>query len=70
MRDELETRPTPSKELEPGQLDDNLRHLVYSWLQVAQRGQTPSYTIPQSKLKSICLETRGHAGDRPNRHSA
>ena len=29
MRDEVSTRPMPSKELEPIQLDDQLEHLVY-----------------------------------------
>ena len=29
MRDELDTRPTPSEELEPVQLDDQLEHLAY-----------------------------------------
>ena len=29
MRDEMETRPTHSKELEPIQLDEDPRHLVY-----------------------------------------
>ena len=29
MRDELDTRPTPSEELEPVQLDDQPEHLAY-----------------------------------------
>ena len=29
MRDEVSTRPAPSEELEPVQLDDQLEHLVY-----------------------------------------
>ena len=29
MRDEMSTRPTPSEELEPVQLDKQLEHLVY-----------------------------------------
>ena len=29
MRDELNTRPMPSKELEPVQLDEHLEHLAY-----------------------------------------
>ena len=29
MRDELNTRPMPSEELEPVQLDDQLEHLAY-----------------------------------------
>ena len=29
MRDEMSTRPTPSEELEPVQLDEQLEHLVY-----------------------------------------
>ena len=29
MQDEVTTRPTPSKELEPVQLKDQLKHLVY-----------------------------------------
>ena len=29
MRDEVTTRPTPSKELEPVQLGDQLKHLIY-----------------------------------------
>ena len=29
MRDEVNTRPEPSKELEPIQLDDHLEHLAY-----------------------------------------
>ena len=29
MRDEMNTRPTPSEELEPVQLDEQLKHLVY-----------------------------------------
>ena len=29
MRDKLDTRPTPSEELEPVQLDDQLEHLAY-----------------------------------------
>ena len=29
MRDEVGIRPTPSEELEPIQLDDQLEHLVY-----------------------------------------
>ena len=29
MRDELDTQPTPSEELEPVQLDDQLEHLTY-----------------------------------------
>ena len=29
LRDEMSTRPTPSKELEPVQLDEQLEHLVY-----------------------------------------
>ena len=29
MRDEVSTRPTPSEELEPVQLGDQLEHLVY-----------------------------------------
>ena len=31
MRDELETRPIPSEELEPIQLGEDLGHLVYIW---------------------------------------
>ena len=29
MRDEMSTQPTPSEELEPVQLDEQLEHLVY-----------------------------------------
>ena len=29
MRDKLDTRPTPSEEMEPVQLDDQLEHLAY-----------------------------------------
>ena len=36
MRDEVSTRPTPSEELEPVQLDDQPEHLVYIGSKLAQ----------------------------------
>ena len=36
MRDELNTRPMPSKELEPIQLDDQLEHLAYIGSKLAE----------------------------------
>ena len=36
MRDELDTRPTPSEELEPIQLDDQPEHLAYIGSKLAQ----------------------------------
>ena len=36
MRDKLDTRPTPSEELEPVQLDDQLEHLAYIGSKLAE----------------------------------
>ena len=36
MRDELNTRPMPSKELEPVQLNDQLEHLAYIGSKLAE----------------------------------
>ena len=36
MRDEANTRPEPSEELEPVQLDDNLEHLAYIGSKLAE----------------------------------
>ena len=36
MRDELDTRPTPSEELEPVQLDDQPEHLAYIGSKLAE----------------------------------
>ena len=36
MRDELDTRPTPSEELEPVQLDDQAKHLAYIGSKLAE----------------------------------
>ena len=36
MRDEVNTRPEPSKELEPVQLDDNPEHLAYIGFRLAE----------------------------------
>ena len=36
MRDELNTRPTPSEELEPVQLDDQPKHLAYIGSKLAE----------------------------------
>ena len=36
MRDEVNTRPEPSEELEPVQLDDNPEHLVYIGSKLAE----------------------------------
>ena len=36
MRDELDTRPTPSEDLEPVQLDDQLEHLAYIGSKLAE----------------------------------
>ena len=36
MRDELDTRPTPSEELEPVKLDDHPEHLAYIGSKLAE----------------------------------
>ena len=36
MRDELHTRPTPSEELEPVELDDQMEHLTYIGSKLAE----------------------------------
>ena len=36
MRDEVNTRPEPSEELEPVQLDDNPEHLAYIGSKIAE----------------------------------
>ena len=41
MREELDTRPTPSKELEPDQLDDQSEHLAYIESKLAEDVRDP-----------------------------
>ena len=41
MRDELDTRPTPSEELEPVQLDDQPEHLAYTGSKLAENVRDP-----------------------------
>ena len=41
MRDEMSTRPTPSKELEPVQLDEQPEHLVYIRSKLAKGVRDP-----------------------------
>ena len=41
MRDEVTTRPTPSEELEPVQLGDQPKHLVYIGSKLAEDIRSP-----------------------------
>ena len=41
MRDEVTTRPTPSKELEPVQLGDQPKHLIYIGSKLAEDIRSP-----------------------------
>ena len=55
IRDELDTRPTPSEELEPIQLDDQPEHLAYIRSKLAEDvGDLLIHFLKQN------LEARGH----------
>ena len=49
MRDEVNTRPEPSEELEPVQLDDNPEHLAYIGSKLAEDLRILIHFLKQNK---------------------
>ena len=64
MRDKVSTRPAPSEELEPVQLDDQPKYLVYIGSKLVRR-QKPSYPLFKVEHGGVRLEAGRHGRNRP-----
>ena len=60
MRDEVNTRPEPSEELEPIQLDDHPEHLAYVG---SKRPQKPPYLLLETEQGCFRVKAGGHGRD-------
>ena len=65
MRDEVSTRPAPSEELEPVQLDDQLKHLVYIGSQLAKDVRSLLIHFLKAEHGGVHLEAGRHGQNRP-----
>ena len=62
MRDEVTTRPTPSEELEPIQLSDQLKHLVYIGSKLAEGFRSPLIRFLEQNMEVFSWKQKDMGG--------
>ena len=65
MRDEVTTRPTPSKELEPVQLGDKPEHLVYIGSKLAEDIRSPLIRFLEQNMEAFAWKQEDMGGVDP-----
>ena len=65
MRDEVSTRPTPSEELEPVQLDDQPEHLVYIGSKLAEAIKSPLIRFLKNNMEVFAWKQEDMGGIDP-----
>ena len=65
MRDEVSTRPTPSEELEPVQLGDQLEHLVYIGSKLEEDIKRPFIRFLKQNMEVIAWKQENMGGIDP-----